>query len=339
MTETAATGESPQRRQTEVRRFLRRLCLFVTPVVVALGALEARMSTIPNAYSRKLAMVDERRDAIEALVLGSSHEFEGVDTDAFSRPTFNLAMPSQSVSQSSEVALQYLRVHRIPGQSAAVLALPKLRSVLLGISYYSLPYRMSTTGDDRLGFYMRTYRVFGDTTLHDLVNPSNYLYMGIYGWPAVQGVIRQQTEDYVGNLGPGGSNRGSHGPPADAARPTFEATAIPRAAYHHEVARSSNVAVNLDFMRRLAAECRLRGVRLMLFTSPVTEEYADAFGADPWLVQRQIIERFSSEFAVDYFDYSRSAAFTWRDFANADHLNGDGAARFGRLLSSVVFPD
>jgi hypothetical protein len=251
-----------------------------------------------------------------------------------------MAMPSQSLSQSSEVTLRYLRVHRIPGQAAgAVLALPRLRSVLLGVSYYSLTYRMSTTRDDRLGFYIRTYRVFGDTTLSDLVNPSNYLYVGIYGWPAVQGMLRHQTRDYVGNLNPSGANRGSHGSPADAPRPSFESTAIPRAAYHHEIARSGNVALNLDFMRRLAAECRLRGVRLVLFTSPVTQEYADAFGVDAWLDQRQIIERFSREFGVDYFDYSRDAAFTWRDFANADHLNGDGAERFGRLLSSVVFPN
>jgi hypothetical protein len=235
--------------------------------------------------------------------------------------------------------LRYLQVHRIPGQSAgAVLTLPRLRSVLLGVSYYSLAYRMSTTRDDRLGFYMRMYRVFGDTTLRDLVNPFNYLYIGIYGWPAVQGMLRHQTQDYVGNLNPSGSTRGSHGPPADAPRQSFASTAVARAGYHHEIGRSGNVAINLDSMRRLATECRLRGVRLVLFTSPVTEEYADAFGTDGWLVQREIIDNFSREFAVDYLDYSRNAAFTWRDFANADHLNGDGAERFGRLLSSVVFP-
>jgi hypothetical protein len=247
-------------------------------------------------------------------------------------------MASQSLTQSAEIGMKYLRVQRIPGQATgAALALPKLRYILLGVSYYSLPYRMSSIGSSALGFYMRAFRVFGDTTFGDLVNPSNYLYMGIYGWPAVQGLLRNQVEDYVGRVNPGGSYRGSHAPSAGAPPRSFEATAGLRAAYHHSIGRAGNVEINLEFMRRLAEECRRRGVTLVLFTTPVTREYAEAFGTDVWLPRRQILEEFSRDFAVDYFDYSTSPAFTWRDFTNADHLNGDGALRFGRMLSTDLF--
>src|SRR5712671_1390159 len=278
-------------------RFLRNLCLFLAPVLLLLIAIERRMTMIPNAYTYKQAALEEQGAVTEAIVVGSSHEFEGVNTDVFSRPSFNLAMPSQSLTQSSELALKYLQVHLPAGQrTGSVLELPRLRFVMLGVSYYSLPYRMSTTGDDRLGFYMRAYHVFGDTTLRDVVNPSNYLYMGIYGWPAVQSVVRDRVPDYVGQLNRTGSMRGSAAPPADAGPISFAAVASARALYHKQIGVAGNTALNLEAMRRLARECQTKGVTLVLFTSPVTKEYAEAFGEGAWLDRRLMIEELAREF-------------------------------------------
>jgi hypothetical protein len=318
--------------------FVRRACLFALPLVACLTLLEARMSGIPNAYSVKRAQVEAGRDTLEALVLGSSHEFEGVNTDVFSRPSYNLAMPSQSLSQSAELGLQYVATHRLPGGTGAALALPKLRYILLGVSAYSLPYRMSTSGDPRLGFYLRTYDVYGDARPADLVNPSNYLYLGIYGWPAVQSLLRDGvTADYVGSLTRTGANRGQKGPPDGAPPVSFAASGAARAQYHHQLAVPGNAAINLDFVRRLARQCQITGVTLVLFTSPVTKEYADAFGDAVWLPRRAAIEALARGFGIAYTDYSRSDLFTWRDFGNADHLNADGAEKFARLLSDRLF--
>jgi hypothetical protein len=320
------------------RTFLMRACVFALPLLVGLSAIELQMSRVPNAYGVKRLQVEAGRAAIEGLVRGSLHEFEGVDADVFSRPSYNLAMPSQSLSQSAELALQYVQTHRLRGRSTgAELALPKLRYILLGVSAYSLPYRMSTTGDSRLGFYFRAYGVRGDATWSDLVNPSNYLYMGIYGWPAVQSMLRTGVAaDYVGHLTRTGGSPGVKGAPA--APPAFlAATAVARAQYHHAIAVSANIPINLAFMRRLARQCQATGVTLVLFTSPVTKEYADAFGDDVWLPRRAAIEALAAEFHLAYTDYSRNDLFTSRDFANADHLNADGAEKFGRLLSNQLF--
>ena len=317
-------------------RFLRSALVFLAPLVAAFAAVEARISAIPNAYTYKLSLVEAQREALEVVVLGSSHEFDGIDTDVFSRPAVNLAMPSQSLTQSAELALGFLRVNRIPGQATGLrLAVPRLRHILLGVSYYSLPYRMSSVGDDRMGMYMRAYGVFGDTTFRDRINPSNYLYMGIYGWPVVQGLARGRVPDYIGAMNRTGSRHIRPGPTADMPRFTFD-TAASRALYHHSIGREENVAINLAYMRRLAVECRTRNVTLILVTSPITAEYAAAFGDAAWQPRRALLEAFSRELSVRYLDYSRSDAFGWRDFANGDHLNSDGAARFGRILSEVV---
>jgi hypothetical protein len=186
---------------------------------------------------------------------------------------------------------------------------------------------------------MRAYHVFGDTTLSDVVNPSNYLYMGIYGWPAVQSVVRDRVPDYVGQLNRTGSMRGSAAPPADAGPVSFAAVASARAVYHKQIGVAANIPLNLESMRRLARDCQAKGVTLVLFTSPVTKEYAEAFGEGAWLDRRLMIEELAREFHLSYTDFSRSPAFGWRDFSNADHLNEDGAARFGRILSGTVFPN
>jgi hypothetical protein len=124
-------------------------------------------------------------------------------------------------------------------------------------------------------------------------------------------------------------------PPAAAA--FLAATAVARAQYHHAIAVSANIPINLEFVRRLARQCQATGVTLVLFTSPVTKDYADAFGDDVWLPRRAAIQALAAELHIAYTDYSRSELFTPRDFANADHLNADGAEKFGRLLSDRLF--
>jgi hypothetical protein len=90
-------------------------------------------------------------------------------------------------------------------------------------------------------------------------------------------------------------------------------------------------------VRRLARQCQATGGTLVLFTSPVTSTYVDAFGDGVWLPRRAAIEALAAEFHLAYTDHSRSDLCTSRDFADADHLSADGAEKFGRLLSNRLF--
>ena len=315
------------------RRFLRTGGLFALPLAIALAGIEVRLGTIPNAFNRKLELLDEQRSTIEVMVLGSSHEYAGVNTDRLIQPAFNLAMPSQSLSQSAELGLKYL-----PASRSARLPLPRLRAVLMGIGYYSLPYRMSGSPEPRLGFYMRTYRVFADSTLRDRVNPSRYLYSAIYGWGAVQSLLRGPTAvDFSGHMSRTGYDPvGLPALPPDAGPTYFAASAAARASYHHRLASAANIPANLALMRRLARQCQVAGVRLVLFTSPVTRNYADQFGEATWRQYRAVIEQFAREIDVPYTDYSQDPAFEWRDFGDADHLNSVGAEKFAKILSDRI---
>jgi hypothetical protein len=311
------------------RRFLRDACLFAVPVIIGLAALEARVSMVPNSYSYKKAILLDHHAVIQTLVLGSSHEFEGVNTDLFTSSAVNLALPSQSLAQSADLGVKFLD------------RLPRLRHVLLGVSYYSLPYGLAHTGERwRLGFYMRAFGVFREATVLDVVNPANYSYIGIYGPAAVQSMIRTGfTVDYVGQISPTGFHGDGAPPPplpADAPPISFEANARDRASFHHSVEHSENVSPNLEAMQRLAERCANRGITLTLFTAPVTNEYALAFGEAEWRSRRAVIEAFATRVHVMYVDYSRDAAFTWSDFANADHLNARGAAKFAHKLDAEI---
>jgi hypothetical protein len=320
-------------------RFAQTLALFALPIVAAFAAIEVRLGAVPNAYSRKLELIDRQRAALEVLVLGSSHEYAGVNTDRMSLSAFNLAMPSQSLAQSAELGLKYLPQPRAAGSATgSTLPLPRLRHVLLGIGYFALPYRMSGSAEPRLGFYMRAYHVFADTTFRDRINPARYLYSTIYGWGAVQTLVRRSAAiDFSGHLSATGYDPvGLPGLPADAGPSYFAASAVARAAFHHGLADPANIPRNLELLRRLAAQCHVAGVRLLLFTSPVTSDYAAAFGDATWQKYRAAIEQVAREVHVSYLDYSRDPAFGWRDFGDADHLNADGAAKFTNILSEQL---
>ncbi len=187
---------------------------------------------------------------------------------------------------------------------------------------------------------MRAYGNFTESRFADLVDPRRYSYIGIYGWPLVLSIVRDHFQfSYGGRTTPTGFDDRPFPPalPADARPVSFKSNAESRASYHHAMERDENVPFNMACMRRLADDCKAAGVRLILFTSPVTPEYAAAFGEASWRRYRADIERFSSEVGAPYLDFSRSDQFEWRDFSDADHLNPNGAARFGRMLSDLTF--
>src|SRR5262249_2306683 len=169
------------------------------------------------------------------------------------------------------------------------------------------------------------------------INPLRYSYIGIYGWPGVQSILLNRFDV---NLTLPMTRTGYSpmaGPASNANAVSFAASAATRAAYHHQIAHDANVSFNLAYLRRLALACRAAGTRLVLFTTPVTSDYASAFGEASWRPWRLDLEAFSREFGVPYRDYSRDTRFDWRDFSDADHMNVRGAAKLGWMLSGLSF--
>lgn len=93
------------------------------------------------------------------------------------------------------------------------------------------------------------------------------------------------------------------------------------------------------YLQKIADLCREKGIRLVLFTSPLPSAYAaDTDGYQSYV---DAIHAFAAQNGSEYWDftlYKDIAALDMRaeDFADAHHLNGVGAEKFTAVLCDVM---
>ena len=114
-----------------MKRFILQLLALGLPIPLFLGAYGHQLSRVhPDEYSSKKALLERQAGNLEVLAMGSSHGYYGILADCLGRPAFNLAAVSQSHYYDRALLEKYL------GQ------LPRLKLVILPISYFSLGYQL-----------------------------------------------------------------------------------------------------------------------------------------------------------------------------------------------------
>lgn len=97
------------------------------------------------------------------------------------------------------------------------------------------------------------------------------------------------------------------------------------------------LSIHMEYLEKIAEFCRDKGIRLVLFVPPLTQNFIDRAGdLDDW-------DRFCREFAgkwdADYYNFllykERQSVFTNETFHNAKHINTTGAKLFSELLAEV----
>jgi hypothetical protein len=94
--------------------------------------MEALLFGAPNEYRAKNDALANGGERIRTLVLGSSHTYYGVNPDLMPPGAYNAAFVSQSLRYDSAILATRLD------------ALPKLNTVVIPISYFSLFFQLES---------------------------------------------------------------------------------------------------------------------------------------------------------------------------------------------------
>ena len=96
-----------------------------------------------------------------------------------------------------------------------------------------------------------------------------------------------------------------------------------------------------DVLRRIAADCAARGVRVVLYTPPTWPTYHEHLSEEIVALTRQIGTSLAREFPnVRYADLLKDKRFTADDFFDASHLNYDrGGPKLVRILDDEIAED
>lgn len=94
-----------------------------------------------------------------------------------------------------------------------------------------------------------------------------------------------------------------------------------------------------EYLNRIAALCAERGIRLVLFTAPLPGAYAA--DTENYQAYVEAVRGFAAEHGSEYWDFTlyrdtETLDMQVEDYADAHHLNGQGAGKFTAVLCDTA---
>lgn len=285
-------------------------------------------------YKEKYQQVLKVKDSVEVLILGNSHANYGVDPDSFSLYAFNLANVNQSLYFDKRVTLSILD------------KLSKLKYVFISIDYHSLYF--SDQGLRNIwayygngvkykdeGYFLADLSpfLFGYTPKFAVSMLKKSIYNKIiYGkdmkidFDVENGidVSKAMKKGFIcfDNVNENIFNDSF-----------YEARARAFNNVVHDSAETDEIIADLeDFIRIL----KDHNIIPVLYTTPTFREYNRYL--DQWIVDnnRMNIQKLCLKYNVQHLDYMNSKHFEKFDFNSCDHLNQEGARKFGKILNDLL---
>ena len=304
------------------RRFAGRAFALLLPLVVGALALEVFLGGVTSSQLQaKQKLLEPQLAELQVLSLGSSHGVNGIEPHLLGARAFNLALNSQSLYYDAELARKYLD------------RMPKLRLVILPISYLSLEYQLDDSAEAWRCYYYHRFFGLPHRRWIETLSPRNYSLVLLYGKDesldlltgAAPRDVRGEFDDWGGLV----ATR-----PSPESEP-FGAAAARRVLERHARAMSPTSFVeNVAILERLIDELHRRGIAVALVTTPVSRAYADGMDRARYQRMQDALARLVREHHVVYANHMLDPSFTDRDFHDADHLSPIGAARF-RVFSNT----
>lgn len=302
-----------------MKRFIIRLLVFSSPILLIFAVAEILARNIPNDYAYKCSYYREHGGDIEYLFLGSSHALYGVDPEFFDPHAFNGAHVSQSLDIDLLILKKYFSGSR------------RLRLVAIPVSYFSLFSRLDTGPEAwRAKNYQIYYRI---TSLPGLgqffeifsVDPQR-LFKRIRKY-----YLKKDGFDFV-LCSDSGFGLGFN----SSKKNDLEASAVAAATRHH-AETWKDLSENEKTLAEIADFLNDRNILLMLYTPPAHESYVGHLDKEQLEMTVSIPSKLARERdGVIYTNFMSDPSFSRDDFFDADHLNEVGARKFTLILRQSI---
>ncbi len=305
-----------------MKKFVQHILLFLAPVFVLVCCFELALRCIPNDASFREEQLNKRRNQMTTLILGDSHPYFGINPKFISESSFNLA----AVSETPDVTALVL-AHEIN-------RLPKLKTVVVGVSYFSL-FESLPLGSE--AWRLRHYTIYRQ--MHLGTYPKHYFESSSFS--TLQNISRlyayygkDNSEISCNVFGAGvtytsfNSLRIQATARTAAKRHTFDLTAA---------ATTSQIRKQQAALNEIVTLASKHKIKLLFTILPVTNSYRNQIPEQ----QRQLVEQTLTNLAknnehVRFRDFSDNPNFKMHDFYDADHLNIKGAQKCSKMLQQCI---
>lgn len=297
-----------------MKRFIIRILLFLFPILLMLGAWEVLMHNFPHVLNYKRTVVMEKcRKNGEALILGSSHTYYGVNTDTIPN-AYNLGFVSQNLDQDRLIFERFLSKPN------------KLKFVIIPVSLFSLFARDADIEEWRTVDYVRRWHFPAkNITDHFFVLDKIPLQLKYVRRTARK--IRKKGLNEAISCSPTGWGDDYVKAPDFSLFPKYGKMGAKR---------HCNVALNdVKYFGELKAIIRLaeaKNIKVILFTPPAHQSYYTNISPLQENKMRQLLSEITDGKNVFYLDLLRSPDFVNEDFFDPDHMSHIGAKKLASVL-------
>lgn len=297
-----------------IGKLVKRLIIFLLPILLGFGVLEYYLRAIPNDYSYKKEYLEENVETIELLILGSSHYYRGILAEDLDINSFNAAYVSQSLD------LDFLIFNTYKDR------LKNLKYLMVGISYPSL-FSSLKTGVEH--WRLKNYNLYYD--FHISHNPKDYSEVlsntfDVNKMKAINYYRLHKNPITLSKLGSGPLK----------AQKDLNKNGIAAAKRHTDT--------TLPFFKEYIKEldsiinyCKENNIKIILVTSPTYHTYSDNLNTQQLSLMNHLLDSLSKNNQnVFRADYLKDENFRKEDFYDGDHLRLQGAKKFTEILNQKL---
>ena len=309
----------------DMKKFLIRTAVFGVCIFFICVGIELLLLIIPNEYSYKWQYVETKGDEIKVLILGSSHNRNGIIPSLLGDSTFNMAIDGRYPYYDAVLAERY------------VPTMKNLKYVIwnLGYNWQYDNYKYSIIKHWKESSFRCMYEKYFDIPYPGFHNWSELINSNLdYGMRIMNYFIRNEAAlqicDSLGEFLEQRSGKSSA---------WKNSKKVSKIDYDNPEAKKC-FEETLGYMCRIAAVCERCHVRLIVITTPHYKGFLQNVSSRG-LAEMQMCVAAMKEVCptMQYYNYMLDSRFTDDDFFDVAHLSDIGAKKFTPILKEDCFPD
>gem|GEM_PF-5826343 len=287
------------------------------PLLLLLVAVEWHCRTHTLVVAKK-RYVEKKKDYITTLILGDSHAHNGIVPGLISDSAASLALGGQPLAIDYYLLRQYQP------------KMPRLHTVLLEVS----PHRLWHDLDSQHWNAYLYHIVYGIPYHTETFSLSNYSF--------VLAAPHHGTAHFLDYYTPGHNHpvRDSTGFPLSDSAGRFASVGYDgiriEAGFHMPHSWAGTTDSNAAYLQQIAAFCTGHGIRLVLFTTPVSRSYAAHIPPAARTEAQRIIDRISRQYHLVLLNHTTDSCYHLHHFRDEDHLSPFAARMFSTMLKKEM---
>ena len=302
-----------------MKKFLVRLFIFLTPVIIVIGLWEYGLSKIQNSYSLKRAQLEAQAPKIEVLVLGGSFTLRGVNPDYFNMKGYNAANVEQSIFYDTRIALKYLD------------EMTSLKVVLISVSYNTMWWQTCDGKEPFRDYFYADYWGIRYPAIkwYDINIYSRILQYG--NFTAFQMALRKFQVNLVQDYRDNG-----WAPKMRETLPINDSIGLAMAMDRKKEFKRENLDSNIHDLTHLLEELKKHKISAVFYTPPVTTSNYKFMEQNRLKTMDSVMTNLCNAYNCKWYDYHKDSRFTDTDFKDVGHLNPDGATKFSEIINEEI---